>query len=129
MIERLGKKNCEIIMKTDSMDSIKSSTVYVREKWYHRPGNQKKLLRLLKDGYMFKEDRLKYIEEVILYLLRHNKLHVTRETLKENGQHRSNLMKKMFYNYVCKSVRGGDHDKEIPVEVCHIIHTTLPINY
>ena len=105
------------------MESVKRSPVFVREKWYHLPKNQRKILQLLKRGYMFRQDRLKYIDEVMLYMLRHNMLHVTKKMFHEEGQHRHNIMKKMFYSYVCKSTRGGDHDEEIPVEVCHTIHT------
>ena len=52
-------------------------------------------------------------------MLRHNKLHVDKTSLHKNGKHRHNIMRKMFYSYVCVSSRGGDHDDEIPVEVCH----------
>ena len=55
----------------------------------------------------------------MLYMLRHNKLHVDKTSLHKNGKHRHNIMRKMFYSYVCVSSRGGDHDDEIPVEVCH----------
>ena len=83
------------------------------DKWFQDPKNQKKLISLLQKGYMFKSDRLKYLKEVMLYMLRHNIFsHKT-------GGHLHNTMKQVFYDYVCVSSCGEDHDNKIPVEVCH----------
>ena len=116
MLEKLGKVNCRLIEAAQSMEPIRHLPVFVRQKWYRAPNNQRTMLELLRRGYMFQEDRLNYLREVMLFLLRHNKLQVDEATWTEK-KHRHNAMRQMFYNYVCGSSRGGPKDKEVPVEV------------
>lgn len=116
MLEQLGKANCRLIRVTQSIKPVRHLPVVVREKWYRSPNNQRTMLELLRRGFMFKEDRLSYLREVMLFMLRHNKLHVDEATFKQK-KHRHNVMRKMFYDYVCGSSRGGPKDKDVPVEV------------
>ena len=116
MLEQLDKENCRLILAARSIEPVRKCPVVVREKWYRSPNNQRTMIELLRRGFMFQEDRMQFFRQAMLFMLRHNKLHVDVATLKEK-KHRHNTMRQMFYNYVCRASRGGPKDKDIPVEV------------
>ena len=116
MLDQLGKEKCDLILRSGSLQLIAKDPVVIREKWYQKSSNLKKMLTLLRHGFMFKEKWLKLIREVMFYMLRHNKLHVD-DVMINSKNRRHNIMRKMFYDYVSTSSRGGDHDEDVPVEV------------
>ena len=114
MLERLGEETCRAIFEAKSIAPVRKLPVIVREKWYHSANNVRTMIELLRRGFMFKEERLKCIREVMLFMLRHNMLQIDEATFKLKG-HSHNAMRQIFYNYVCKALRGGPKDKRIPV--------------
>ena len=116
MLDELGEKRCKLILQTHSLELVSRDPVVVRQKWFKKKGNLKKMLSLLTNGFMFKKERLNYIREVMLYMLRHNKLHVD-DSVIDAKTRRHNLMRKRFFDFVSTASRGGDHDEVIPLEV------------
>ena len=63
--------------------------------------------------FMFKEERLIYLNQIALYLLRHNKF----ATAAVSAKKKANAYRKYFYNIALTHVTGGTNDNKFPVEV------------
>ena len=74
------------------------------------------MLAMLQRGFMFEKDRMEYITQTMHFMIRHNLLHVEKETL-PNGKRVHNERKKRFFHYLLRSIKGGNHDTKIPLEV------------
>lgn len=89
MLDQLGKEKYKLILRSGSLELIVKDPVVIPQKWYHTKGNLKKMLELLNNVFMFKEDRLKnnvvHVDSLI-----HNKLHV--DDARIYGKMKTNLM-------------------------------------
>ena len=63
--------------------------------------------------FLFKQERLVYLNQLFLFLLRHNKLVQAVVSVKK----KSNGYRTYFYKVPSTHVVGGDHDHRFPVEV------------
>ena len=63
--------------------------------------------------FLFKEERLVYLRDLFLFLLRRDRFSSIPNTSNKN----CNQHTKFLYHYALTHVVGGDHDTEYPVEV------------
>ena len=62
--------------------------------------------------FLFKQERTTYFNQLVLFLIRHNKFAVI-----DGKTKKSNQCRKLFYDVAMTHVVGGENDRKFPVEV------------